>query len=212
VTRAATSHRRTWNVLACSVVLFLLLVAATLRWGGYLLVKNDALPSHADGAVILQSSLVSENARIAGAIRLLQQGVVNHILLSIPETGFWGQSLPSLARGYLEKQYGRDIAARFEFCITGPGVDSTEQEAEALIPCIENRDWHSIIVVTSNFHSRRAGMIWRRAWKSRQLPLLLSVDGVQDPSFAPAGWWRHRLYAKTWFFETTKLIWSLVFR
>jgi hypothetical protein len=34
------------------------------------------------------------------------------------------------------------------------------------------------------------------------------VDGVPDPEFEPEGWWHRRLYAKTWFFEFSKLIWS----
>jgi uncharacterized SAM-binding protein YcdF (DUF218 family) len=132
--------------------------------------------------------------------------------LSIPETGYWGQSLPSLARAYLQKQYGKEIADRFEFCETGPSVDSTEQEAQAIMPCIRKRQWQSIVVVTSNFHSRRAGMIWRRTWKQAKSRIEIRVDGVADPSFSPNGWWRHRLYAKTWFLESIKLAWNSVFQ
>jgi uncharacterized SAM-binding protein YcdF (DUF218 family) len=117
-------------------------------------------------------------------------------------------SFPDLARTHLEKLYGNEIAGHFDFCVIGPGIDSTEQEAQALMPCIEQRGWHSVIVVTSNFHGRRAGMIWRRTWKGAQPPVHVSIDGVDDPLFRPNGWWRHREYAKTWFFEMTKLIWT----
>lgn len=183
-----------------------------LHWGGYLLLRSDTLPSHADGAIILQGSLVSETARIEGSIRLLRQGVVDKILLSIPGTGFWGQPLPDVARAYLKKQYGSQTSDRFEFCITGPKVDSTEAEALALLPCIREHGLRSIIVVTSNFHSRRARMIWMRTSSQEQPPIQICIDGVADPSFRASGWWRHREYAKTWFFEFTKLLWSLLFR
>jgi uncharacterized SAM-binding protein YcdF (DUF218 family) len=202
-------HRRAWITIPCAFLALVFIVLATLHWGGHLLVRSDTLPSHADGAIVLQGSLVSEDARIAGAVRLLRQNVVDKILLSIPETGYWGQSLPGLARAYLEKRYGNEIADRFEFCETGPSVDSTEQEARAIMPCIQKRQWRSIVVVTSNFHSRRAGMIWRRTWKQAKSHIEIRVDAVADPSFSPNGWWRHRLYAKTWFFESIKLATSV---
>jgi uncharacterized SAM-binding protein YcdF (DUF218 family) len=206
-TDARTVRRRVWRVLACFALALVVLTLATLAWGGYLLVTSDVLPSHADGAIVLQASVISEDARIDGAVSLLQRHVVDEVLISIPKTGYWGLSFPDLARTHLEKQYGKEIAGRFDFCVIGPGIDSTEQEAQALVPCIEKRAWHSVIVVTSNFHGRRAGMIWRKTWKAVQPPVHVWIDGVDDPLFRPNGWWRHRAYAKTWFFEITKLIW-----
>jgi uncharacterized SAM-binding protein YcdF (DUF218 family) len=209
----ATSDTRTvrwyvWRALACVALAFLFIFLATLSWGGYLLVTNDVLPPRADGAIVLQASVISEDARIDGAVSLLRQHVVDTILISIPKTGYWGLSFPDLARTHLEKLYGNEIARHIEFCVIGPGIDSTEQEAQAIMRCIEQRGWHSIIVVTSNFHSRRAGMIWRRTWKGVRPAVHIWVDGVDDPLFRPKGWWRHREYAKTWFFEMTKLIWT----
>lgn len=208
----ARMYRRIWIFLVCALFVLVLIVLATLRWGGYLLITSDTLPSHADGAVILQASLPSENARIAGAVNLLQQGVVSEVLLSIQREGYWGLSFPDLARAHLEKEYGKEIAGRFGFCVTGPEVNSTEEEALAIMPCIEAHRWHSLIVVTSNFHSRRANMIWQRTWKRVHPSVSIRVDGVPDPAFQPNGWWRHRAYAKAWFFESIKLLWSLFFR
>jgi hypothetical protein len=34
---------------------------------------------------------------------------------------------------------------------------------------------------------------------------------VPDPEFQARGWWRTRLYAKTWFMESLKLIWARLF-
>jgi uncharacterized SAM-binding protein YcdF (DUF218 family) len=190
-----------------------LAVFAMLRWGGYILVQSDPMPSHADGAVVLNAgSGISEEARISGAIQILNHGVVDRVLLSLPKQGFWGQSIPDVARTYLEKKYGDKVAAQIGFCETGSSVNSTEQEADAIIRCARAEHWQSIIVVTSNFHSRRAGIIWRRVSRQEHAAMRIWIEGVPDPVFRPKRWWANRLYAKTWFLEFTKLVWSTTFQ
>lgn len=201
-------YHRFWIIAGSAFLVLALFVMAVLHWGGYLLIRTDPLPVRADGAVVLQASLPSENARIAGAVELLQRGIVDRVLLSIPTTGYWGVSFPSLARAYLEKQYGPSISSRIEFCETDQGIDSTEAEALAVIPCIRERRWQSVIIVTSNFHSRRAGIVWRRTSEREKFAARILIEGVPDPTFQGDGWWRHREYAKTWFFESTKLLWT----
>ena len=194
-------RRLLWFLIALLAILLPL-----LRWGGYLLVVDNSLPAHAQGALVLQGSVLGEMARVAGAVELLRQATVSQVLLSVPRESYWGQSVSDAARGYLERNYGNEIASRFLFCETGPDVNSTQQEAEALIACVHQRGWTSIVVVTSNYHSRRAGWIWRKMVRDTQPPVKLAFDGVPDPEFQAQGWWRHRLYAKTWFYEFTKLV------
>jgi uncharacterized SAM-binding protein YcdF (DUF218 family) len=88
-------------------------------------------------------------------------------------------------------------------------VNSTEQEAEELAACIQQHSWKTVAVVTSNYHTRRARMIWKKTISRRNASVQLSVLGVADPEYQPRGWWRQRLYAKTWFMESTKLLWTL---
>lgn len=142
---------------------------------------------------------------------MLRLGMVNHVLLSLPREGFWGQAIPSVAGTYLERKYGKETAAHIQYCETAVEVNSTAQEARAIFHCMETKKWQSIIVVTSNFHSRRAGMIWRRTRKRENIAVQIWVDGVPDPLFHPNQWWSNRLYAKTWFLEFTKLVWSSAF-
>ncbi len=196
------------RVLLWFIAISLLLVCGLLRWGGYLLIRRDALPDHADSAVVLQGSITGEKARIAGAVSLLQQGKVNRVLLSIPKESYWGQTLSPVARAYLQKNYGEPVSDRFDFCELGPGVNSTAQEAQLLDSCIQQHGWRSVIVVTSSYHTRRANIIWKKILSTRDPGLRLSIYGVADPEFEPRLWWRNRLYAKTWFFEFTKLGWT----
>jgi uncharacterized SAM-binding protein YcdF (DUF218 family) len=200
------NRRRRWLWLLLGMLVLLL---CFLHWGGYLLVASDPLPTHVDAAVILEGSIAGEKARVAGAAQVLQQGIADRALLSLPKESYWGQSIPPVARAYIERNYGSAIASRFDFCENG--ALSTEEEAQALTDCIRERNWRTVAVITSSYHTRRAGFIWRRTIRSRGPGLTLWIHGVSDPEFEPHGWWRHREYAKTWFQEFTKLVWTLLF-
>ena len=67
------------------------------------------------------------------------------------------------------------------------------------------------LVVTSNYHTRRARLVWEGALKDTQPGFQVSIRGVSDGSFEARGWWRHKIYAKTWILEVTKLIWTYCF-
>jgi uncharacterized SAM-binding protein YcdF (DUF218 family) len=184
----------------------ILIAICLLRWGGDLLIASDPAPPHVDAVVVLQGSIVAEKARIAGAMNLLRRGEADRALLSVPKESYWGQSIPPVARSYVERNYGSDIAARVDFCETSEDVNSTVEEAQADSPCIKEHHWQSIVIVTSNYHTRRAGMLWRRM--ARHEPKLhIWIEGVTDPDFQQP-WWRHRQSAKTWLMETAKLVWS----
>jgi DUF218 domain len=199
------------RVILVTALLLVLGAVCLLRWGGVLLVSSDPLPRHADVAVVLQGSVLGEMARVAGAVRLLQQDIPAQALLSVPQVSYWGTSAPEDARSYLDRTYGPEIAGRFVFCETGPEVNSTREEAEALLPCIRQHGWQTVVVVTSDYHSRRAGFLWRQAVRNSGLPLRLWIDGVPDPEFQARGWWRKRIYAKTWYEEFTKLVVERIF-
>ena len=100
--------------LAAAVVIALCLQ----RWGGDLLIACDPAPGHVDAAIVLQGSIAAEKVRIARAINLLQRGVADRALLNVPKESYWGQSIPPVARSYLERNYGSDLASRVDFCET----------------------------------------------------------------------------------------------
>jgi uncharacterized SAM-binding protein YcdF (DUF218 family) len=203
-----------WFRILLLRVLPLLLAAAIviavclLFWGANLLIASEPAPGHVDAAIILQGSIVSEKARIAGAMNLVRRGVADRVLLSVPKESYWGQSVPPVARAYLEHTYGKDLAARIDFCEISGEVDSTAQEARALRPCIQEHHWQSVVIVTSNYHTRRAGMLWKRTNRSDP-KIHMWVEGVADPEFQQP-WWRHRQSAKIWLMETSKLVWSVL--
>jgi uncharacterized SAM-binding protein YcdF (DUF218 family) len=206
--RKARGKSPALRYLLWSTLVAALLVASMLRWGGYLLISDDPLPPHVDGAVVLQGSVLGENARVAGAVRVLRQGTAPTILISVPKESYWGQPVAPNVSTYVEKLYGHEAADHIDFCGT-EDVDSTEEEARTLARCINQRGWHSIAIVTSDYHTRRAGIIWRKVLRQQHSSVNLWIHAVPDPEFHPSGWWRKRRFAKTWVLEFTKLLWTL---
>jgi hypothetical protein len=200
------SEKSYWKLWLVGI--FAVLTLSLLNWGGFLLVAGDSVPEHIDAAVVLQGSIASVNTRTAAAMALLQRGSANRVAISVPRESYWGEEISQIARPYLEKKYGTELAGRVDFCNTEPDLTSPEREAQALGPCIQEHGWKSIALLTSNYQSRRVGIIWRKTLLNGGPPVYVSVEGVPDPDYQPRGWWRQRLYAKTWLRESAELAWA----
>lgn len=186
--------------------IFVVLVLCLLRWGGYLLVTGNSMPQHADAAVVLQGSAAAENARTDAAMELLQRGAVDRVAISVPKESRWGEDVPTVARPFLEKKYGADLAGKVEFCTTEPDVISPEQEARAFEPCIQEYGWKSLALLTSSYQSRRVELVWRKTLSNAGGAVSVAVEGLPQPDYQPRGWWRQRVYAETWLRESAKLV------
>jgi hypothetical protein len=204
LSQVASSRVASFRLLRWLLAAAIVGVVCLLLWGGDLLIVSDPPPEHFNAAIVLQGSIAAEKSRIAGAMGLLASGRASRALLSVPKESYWGQSIPPVARSYLERTYGGDLAALTDFCEIGEDVDSTMQEAQALTPCIQEHHWQSIVIVTSNYHTRRARIIWRKVIHGEP-NIHIWIDGVTDPEFQQP-WWRHRQSAKIWLMETTKLV------
>lgn len=202
-------RRVLWRIFWLGLFLVLGAGAALLRWGGYLLVVSDTLPAKADVLVVLAGSVRGEEARRREAVQLLRQGRGDYVLLSVPEGRYFGEWIPDLAGRFVREKYGSEEGKRMVLCPTG--ADSTQEEARALWPCVEQYGWHSVVVVTSNYHTRRARRIWHEVLADANPSFTMAVHGVADGDFEANGWWRRRRYAKTFLEEAVKLTWTYVF-
>jgi uncharacterized SAM-binding protein YcdF (DUF218 family) len=200
------SEKSYWKLWLVGI--FAVLTVCFLRWGGYLLVAGQPAQEHVDAAVVLQGSIASENARTAAAMALLQRGAADRVAISVPRESYWGEEIPEIARPYLEKKYGAELAGKVDFCSTEPDLTSAQQEAQALSTCIQEHGWKSIALLTSNYQSRRVGMVWRKNLPTADRSVRVLVESVPDPYYQPRGWWRQRLYAETWLRESAKLAWA----
>jgi hypothetical protein len=170
------------------------------------LIGSDPLPSHAEVAVVLDGTPEGVAARFDTAMNLLKEGRVEHVMVSVGKVNVWGKWFPDMVEDYIKGTYGQEIASRVTLCQMN--TDSTQEEALALRGCLRERDWRSVLVVTSDYHTRRTRHIWRKTYDSSYA---ISVYGVKDGDFDAESWWRSRHYAKTWLLETSKLVWSYLF-
>lgn len=72
-------------------------------------------------------------------------------------------------------------------------ADSTTEEAEALAKLVKTKKWRKIIVVTSNYHTRRARYIFRRVFPQ---DMEIRVASARDGDFDPESWWQKRKSTK----------------
>ena len=79
---------------------------------------------------------------------------------------------------------------------------STREEGAAIVPELRRRNLHNIDIVTSDYHTRRSGLIYHALAPDLDIHLV----AAPDPYFAPGGWWRNREGQKTFVQEWTKTV------
>jgi uncharacterized SAM-binding protein YcdF (DUF218 family) len=72
-------------------------------------------------------------------------------------------------------------------------ADSTKEEAEALVKLVKTRKWRKTIVVTSNYHTRRARYIFDRVFPQ---DIEVRIASARDGDFDPQRWWEKRKSTK----------------
>lgn len=75
---------------------------------------------------------------------------------------------------------------------------NTLEEAGAVSEFLSTHGWKKIIVVTSNYHTRRARFIYEHALAPGTE---LRMVAAPDPAYDPNSWWRTREGLKTFFYE-----------
>lgn len=177
-------------------LLLLLLSAAGTVWllfyGGRYLQHEDPLQK-ADAIFVLGGTRVE---RWLEAYDLYREGYAPLIVLSperaeraetlIRARGVRFPSTPELQHSALV-QLGVPPSA---ILTPGTWVDNTAQEGNLLRLSAESRGWKRLIVVTSKYHTRRAGFAVRRALKRTDTQVIIRASRY-DPSH-PARWWRSR--------------------
>ena len=110
----------------------------------------------------------------------------------------YDQLLVDIARSYVKTLPERDHVA---VC---PTVGfSTFAEADDVNRCLQPLGVHRVLIVTSEFHTRRSLLIFRQ-----HLPQYhFSAGAARNPTQFGEAWWTNREWAKTTFDEWTKILW-----
>ena len=178
------------------VVLIALLAAAlvlSLTSGSFLVINN---PERADVIVVLAGET---NWRPARGLQLLRQGYAPKMLLDVPAAGIvYDRSMLNIAQKYVQNLPDGQAVS---ICpIAGL---STKTEARDVIGCLKNFGAHRILVVTSDYHTRRARGIFQHEVRGSEI----SVAAAFDSENFGVPWWHHRQWAKINFDEWLRLVW-----
>ena len=194
--------------LIAAVVLFAVLFLARqplLRTMGRYLVVEDP-PANVDAIVVLSGSIPD---RILHGVDLYKAGRAPLMFLTrepespgLKELRARGLNIPEQADLNLTiaRQLGVPQSA---IAMVEQRTGSTIGEASALLPELRRRQVHSILLVTSKTHARRAALIFHVL--DRGTIRVLSSPTPYDP-FSPDDWWQHRVIARRVVTEYGKLL------
>jgi uncharacterized SAM-binding protein YcdF (DUF218 family) len=160
---------------------------------GNALVENDG-PQKAQAIVVMGGD--ETGARIIKAAELAQSGYAPVVMVSGPPMLMGWES--DLTIRYAESK-------GFPASLFQPldnQVHSTRSETIDIAKDLKRDGIHKILLVTSNYHSGRAGRLMRAAapW------CWVVVIAAPDPAFDPNGWWKDRESQKQFLFEWMKTV------
>lgn len=82
-------------------------------------------------------------------------------------------------------------------------ADDTIAEAELLAKLVEQKHWRSVIIVTSNYHTRRVRYIYGKVFPAQ---IAVSVASARDGDFDPEHWWEKRKSSKLFTHELVGMV------
>jgi uncharacterized SAM-binding protein YcdF (DUF218 family) len=159
---------------------------------GSYLVKAQA-PEKVDIAFVLAGDPTGN--RILRAAELVRQGYAPKIIVSGP-AGNYGWYECDLAIPFAMKAgYPESYFLHFEH-----HTHSTMEEAHVAAAEFRRLGAKHVMVVTSDYHTRRSGKIFRAVAPD----LTFNIVAARDENFSPSGWWHSREGRKTFVFEWMK--------
>jgi uncharacterized SAM-binding protein YcdF (DUF218 family) len=188
--------RRTAYILGAALLTLLILFFTRTLWlqaMGRELV-NTQPPQKSDMIVVLGGDWFGN--RILKAAQLAKEGYAPYVLVS--------------GGGYLYGNYEGDVAVPFAvshgynekmFIKLLHPVSSTREEALAVIPELRRRGVKRYILVTSEYHTGRAGRIFREIGPDLDVRVVATNDSLDWNN-----WWKDREGRKTFLIEWTKTV------
>jgi hypothetical protein len=139
------------------------------------------------------------NRRPERALQLLSEGYGRRIVLDVPANS----TIYEFTQVQLARQYIHDLPQGASISICPIEGLSTKDESKDAGNCLAREGGKSVLIVTSDFHTRRALSVFRR-----ELPqYTYSVAASRDDGQFGARWWAHRQWAKTFVDEWMRLLW-----
>jgi uncharacterized SAM-binding protein YcdF (DUF218 family) len=168
-----------------------------VRYAGNFLIIEQL--HKADVIVVLGGDV--NDQRYWKGIDLLRSGYGRELLVdAVDQTTMFGHTYVDWARKFVEET----SSGRPEIVKVCPiGEDSTVGETKYIQACLADAHAKSVLLVTSDYHTRRALSIFRN-----RLPMYAwYVAAAHDPTQFGVRWWTRREWAKRTAEEWQKLLW-----
>ncbi len=193
---ARPENRRTPLFLIFVILVSVAALTHSLWLGalGKYLIKADS-PAHADYAVVLAGDFYGH--RILEGGELVRQGFVRKALVSGPRWCY-GHPESDLAI-HFAGEHGYPVDSFIGF---PDNATSTRAEAQEIVAELRRLGAHSFLLVTSDYHTRRAASYFRPLASGMDL----RVVAAPDEFYHWDSWWRNRDAQKIFFLEWSKTI------
>jgi uncharacterized SAM-binding protein YcdF (DUF218 family) len=180
--------------LAVLLTAFLSLLLFFLATSGSFLVISD--PQPADVMVVLAGET---DRRPSRALELFSQKYAPRIILDVPV----GEKIYNATTMQLARDYVQQLPEKDSITLCPIAALSTKAETHDVAQCLKQSNVHDVLLVTSDYHSRRALSIFKHELPEYQF----SVAGASEPLQFGARWWQHRQWAKLNIGEWIRFVW-----
>jgi hypothetical protein len=181
----------TW--LAVFALLAGALVSLGRQAGSFLIIDT---PHPSDAILVLAGET---DRRPKRALELFAQGYGRHIVLDVPTNA----KVYEFTEIELAQRYIQDLQPAASVSVCPIDGLSTKDESKDAEKCLEREGAKSVLIVTSDFHTRRALDVFRREFPGHEY----SVAASRNAEGFGNRWWTHRQWAKTFVDEWLRLIW-----
>jgi uncharacterized SAM-binding protein YcdF (DUF218 family) len=172
------------------VLLFLIVLCAALYFARHPIMRFaaeswvvDEPAAHADAILVLGDDNFYAD-RATHAAELYRQGVAPVVVASGRRLRPSAGMAELIEHDLVERGIPKEKILRFTH-----DADDTLQEAQGLAKFSAEHRWKSVVVVTSNYHTRRVRYIFGEIFPAG---VAVSVASAHDGEFDPERWWEKR--------------------
>jgi hypothetical protein len=181
------------RALILRLIAVALVLLALAESGRFLIIDS---PRSSDVIVVLAGETDKRPAR---GLDLLRQGFALRLILDVPADA----KLFQWSEFELAQRYVQTLPEAHAITVCPIYGLSTKAEAQDVSQCLKNIPLNHVLLVTSDFHTRRALSTFRKEVPGYDY----SIAAVYDPQQFGTQWWRHREWAKTFVYEWIRLAW-----
>ena len=153
--------------------------------------------AHADAILVLGDDNFYGD-RATEAAQLFRQGVAPVVVASGRRLRPGAGMSELIEHDLIERGVPKENVLRFPH-----DADNTREEAVALRRLAKEKGWKSVVVVTSNYHTRRVRYIFQKVFSPGAA---VSVASARDGDFDPEHWWERRKSVKEFLGELVGMV------